>query len=215
MNPRGIYMSDISIYQSISLDIAQRIVNGEFPVHSKISGRSLLASQYRVSPETVRKAIGLLKEEQIVEVSQGKEITVISDKLASDYIHKNVYLKSVYSLKQELELLLKEKKELDHKFEVILSDVINFSDRLRNLKTYNPIEIIVSEHSHIIGQTIANLQFWQMTGATIIALRRGLNISISPGPHVIVLENDVLVVIGDEQVYHRTAEFINTPIDQE
>ncbi|MFD1774888.1 GntR family transcriptional regulator [Paenibacillus rhizophilus] len=60
-------------YKSIALDIAGRIVSGEFPVNSKISGRSILAGKYQVSPETIRKAIGLLKEENIVSVSQGKE----------------------------------------------------------------------------------------------------------------------------------------------
>ncbi|WP_231571203.1 GntR family transcriptional regulator [Gordoniibacillus kamchatkensis] len=104
-------------YKSISLDIAQRIVNGELPVNSKISGRTLLASKYHVSPETIRKSIGLLKDENIVSVSQGKEITVLSKRLAEDYIIKNQYLKSVYSLRQELEILLKEKQEMDYKFE--------------------------------------------------------------------------------------------------
>jgi K+/H+ antiporter YhaU regulatory subunit KhtT len=202
-------MQEMSGYKSIALDMAQRIVSGEFPVNSKISGRTLLASQYHVSPETIRKAIGLLKEENIVFVSQGKEIIVISDQQAYEYITKNKYLKSVYSLKQGLEILLKEKKEIDQKFEAVLNDIINFSDRLQNLKLYNPVEIKVNEDSHAVGMTISNLQFWQRTGATILALRRGTNVSISPGPHVILRENDVLIVVGDGQVFQRTDHFIN------
>jgi K+/H+ antiporter YhaU regulatory subunit KhtT len=202
-------MSEMSIYQSISLDIAQRIVSGEYPVHFKISGRTLLASHYRVSPETIRKAIGLLKAENIVDVSQGKEIIVLSSHHAFDYIHKYKYLKSAYSLKQDLELLLKEKKAMDDKFEGILSDIIDLSDRLRNLRPYSPADITIVESSHVVGQTIANLQFWQNTGATIIALRRDTNISISPGPHVILRPKDVLVVVGDDQVYQRTLAFVD------
>jgi K+/H+ antiporter YhaU regulatory subunit KhtT len=205
-------MSEMSIYQSISLDIAQRIVNGEFHVNNKISGRTLLASQYHVSPETIRKAVGLLKEESILEVSQGKEINVLSSEKAYEYINKYRYLKSVYSLKQDLELLLKEKKAIDHKFEEVLGEIIIYSDRLRNLRPYNPIEVTIHELSHVVGKTIANLLFWQNTGATIIALRRDKNISISPGPHVILRANDVLVAVGDEQMYHRTIEFINQPL---
>lgn len=196
-------------YKSIALDIAQRIVSGEFPVKSKISGRSLLAGQYHVSPETIRKAIGLLKDEDIVSVSQGKEIIIISDQKAYEYITRNNYLKSVYSLKQDLELLLEEKKEMDRKFDMLLTEIIEVSDRFQNLKPYNPIEIKVNDDSHVVGKTIANLQFWQNTGATIIALRRGTNVSISPGPHVILRENDILVVVGDDKTYQRTAQFIN------
>lgn len=202
-------MQEITGYQSIALDIAQRIVSGEFPVQSKISGRSLLASQYRVSPETIRKAVGLLKDENILSVSQGKEIIVISEHNAQDYIIRNNYLKSVYSLKQDLQLLLVQKAEIDRKFEELLTEIIHASDRLQNLKPYHPIEIKVKGESHVVGNTIGNLQFWQHTGATVVALRRGTNVSISPGPHVILRENDIIVVVGDDKVQERTERFIN------
>ena len=38
-------------YVSIALDIANKILNGEFREKQKISGRSTLASMYNVSPE--------------------------------------------------------------------------------------------------------------------------------------------------------------------
>ncbi|MFK7694684.1 TrkA C-terminal domain-containing protein [Paenibacillus sp. HJGM_3] len=202
-------MSDPAGYKSIALDIAQRIVSGEFPVSSKISGRSILSSHYQVSPETIRKAIGLLKDENIVSVSQGKEITIISDRLAYEYIHRNQFLKSVYSLKMDLQQLLVQKREVDQKFEALISEIINASDRMKNLKPYHPVEITVQENSPVAGKTIANLQFWQHTGATIIALRRGTEVSISPGPHIILKVDDVLIVVGDGQVQERTEQFIN------
>jgi len=203
-------MQEITGYKSIALDIAQRIVSGEFPVNSKISGRSLLASQYHVSPETIRKAIALLKDEQIVFVSQGKEIMVISDQHAYNYITKHNYLKSAYSLKQELQELFKLKKDIDYRFESVLKEIIQASDRLQSLKPYHPIEIKVSEQSHVVGKTISDLQFWQHTGATIIALRRGTEVSISPGPHVIIGADDVLVVVGDGHVQERTEAYLNS-----
>lgn len=196
-------------YKSIALDIAHRIASGELPVHSKISGRSLLASQYHVSPETIRKAVGLLKDEHIVSVSQGKEIIILSDQNAYYYITRNNYLKSVYSLKQDLQLLMVQKKEIDNKFEALLTEIINASDRLQNLKPYNPIEISVRDHSPAIGKTIASLQVWQHTGATIVALRRGTEVTISPGPHFIIRAQDILVVVGDWQVKEKTERFIN------
>jgi K+/H+ antiporter YhaU regulatory subunit KhtT len=80
---------------------------------------------------------------------------------------------------------------------------------LQNLKPYHPVEIKVQPYSHAVGKTIATLQFWQNTGATIVALRRGTQVSISPGPHIILKENDVIVVVGDDQVQERTEQFIN------
>lgn len=196
-------------YKSIALDIAGRIVSGEFPVNSKISGRSLLAGQYHVSPETIRKAIGLLKDESIVSVSQGKEIIVLSDQKALEYTTRNNYLRSAHTLKQDLQQLLEEKREMDRKFERLFSQIIEASDRLQNLRPYRPVEIRIHEHSHVVGKTIGNLQFWQNTGATIIALRRGTQVTISPGPHVVLREGDIVIAVGDEHMYQRTEQFLN------
>ncbi|WP_019638003.1 TrkA C-terminal domain-containing protein [Paenibacillus fonticola] len=207
-------MQEIAVYKSIALDIAQRIVSGELSVQSKISGRSLLAAQYHVSPETIRKAIGLLKDEGIVSVSQGKGIVVISDQKAREYLTSSNYLKSAYSLKRDLELLMSEKKEVDRRFEILLGKITKASDRLQNLTPYNPMEIQIQEQSHAVGKTIGNLQFWQNTGATVIALRRGTGVSISPGPHVILRENDYLVFVGDAKIYEKTERFVNQIMDQ-
>lgn len=57
-------------YQAIAVDIAKRILNNEFAIGEKVSGRTLFASQYSVSPETIRNAISLLKEVNVVGVSQ-------------------------------------------------------------------------------------------------------------------------------------------------
>lgn len=103
-------MKNGSIYRSIALDLAQRIINGDFAKGVKVSGRTLLASQYNVSPETIRKAIGLLKAEGVVMVSQGKEITVISMEKAYAFIEHFKSAESVYSLRQDIELLLKQKR---------------------------------------------------------------------------------------------------------
>lgn len=207
-------MQEIAVYKSIALDIAQRIVSGELSVQSKISGRSLLAAQYHVSPETIRKAIGLLKDEGIVSVSQGKGIVVISDQKAREYLTSSNYLKSAYSLKRDLELLMAEKKEVDRRFGILLGKITKASDRLQNLTPYNPMEIQIQEQSHAVGKTIGNLQFWQNTGATVIALRRGTGVSISPGPHVILRENDYLVFVGDAKIYEKTERFVNQIMDQ-
>ena len=204
-------MKNSSIYRSIALDLAQRIINGDFAKGVKVSGRTLLASQYNVSPETIRKAIGLLKTEGVVEVSQGKEITVISLEKAYDFIEHYKSSQSVYSLRQDIELLLKQKRELDVRFEALLADIINYSDRLRNLTPYNPIEIAVEESAHVVGKTISELQLWQQTGATVVAIRRGTELMISPGPQAQLAAGDRIVLVGDSEVLHRMAKYMNIP----
>lgn len=198
-----------AIYRSIALDIAQRIINDEFPEGTKLSGRSLLASQYNVSPETIRKAISLLKEEGVVNVSQGKEITILSVEKSYRFIEHCKSSDSVYSLRQDAELLLKKKREMDNHLEEILKNIINYSDRLRNLSPYNPVEIEVMADSHIVGKKICDVKLWQHTGATIVAIRRGTEIIISPGPNGMIEAYDRIVVVGKSDVLERTIAYFN------
>lgn len=198
----------VPIYKSIALDIAQRIINDEFSEGVKLSGRSLLAGKYNVSPETIRKAIALLKEEKVVMVSQGKEVEVISKESAYQFIEYNKNAQSVYSLRQEVEVLLKQKKEIDDHLEDMLTEIIDYSDRLRNLTPYNPVEIEVSAASQVINRKIKDIQLWQHTGATIVAIRRGAEILISPGPNAVIKAADHLVIVGDSGVLERTNLFL-------
>lgn len=204
-------MKTSSLYRSIAIDIAQRIINGDFVKGTKLSGRTLLASQYNVSPETIRKAIGLLNTEGVVSVSQGKEITVVSVEKAYAFIEHYKSSESIYSLRQEIELLLKQKQELDARFETMLTDIINYSDRLRNLTPYNPIEIEVTEAAHVVGKSISELQMWQHTGATVVAIRRGTEVMISPGPMAKLQTGDRIVLVGDSEVLQRMERYLKLP----
>jgi K+/H+ antiporter YhaU regulatory subunit KhtT len=200
--------SAFPMYHSIALDIAQRIVNNEFPVGSRISGRTLLASHYNVSSETIRKAIALLKDANIVSVSQGKEVVVLSIEEAYPFITHHKSMQSVYSLKQELEALLTQKLVIDKRLQEIFSEIVGYSDRLKNLNPYNPIEIKVPFDSHLVGRSVADIKFWQSTGATIVAIRRDRKIDISPGPAAIIESDDRLIIVGKSNILQKATQFV-------
>jgi len=200
--------SAFPMYHSIALDIAQRIVNNEFSVGSRISGRTLLASHYNVSSETIRKAIALLKDANIVSVSQGKEVVVLSIEEAYPFITHHKSMQSVYSLKQELEALLTQKLVIDKRLQEIFSEIVGYSDRLKNLNPYNPIEIKVPFDSHLVGRSVADIKFWQSTGATIVAIRRDRKIDISPGPDAIIEPDDRLIIVGKSNILQKATQFV-------
>lgn len=204
----GEMTAPMSMYHSIALDLAQRIINEEFPVGAKISGRTLLAGNYNVSSETIRKAVALLKDGNVVSVAQGKEVVVLSVEQALRFLEHSKNVESVYSLKQELELLLERKHEIDVRLEEVFTNIIGYSDRLRNLTPYNPVEIRVPEYSHLPGKTIADVKLWQRTGATLVAIRRGTEVIISPGPLADIQVNDRLVVVGSADVIQKVTRFI-------
>ena len=65
-------------YEQIAVDLARKIVRGEFSVGQKLSGRSLLAGTYNVSPETIRRSIALLQNIGVVEAITGSGVYIKS-----------------------------------------------------------------------------------------------------------------------------------------
>ncbi|NLY44223.1 MAG: GntR family transcriptional regulator [Clostridiaceae bacterium] len=196
-------------YQQIALDIAQRIVNKEFNVGERIHGRSVLASMYNVSPETIRKAVALLQDMEVLQAYQGSGIIINSIDKAYNFIQRFKYLDSISSLKHDFEKLMEEKKKIDLKLQETLNSIIEYSDKLRNLSPYNPVEIEVKKTSRFIGSNISDIKFWQNTGGTVVALRKGDNIIVSPGPYAVLEEGDVIVVVGGNNILKDVETFIN------
>ena len=75
-------------YLKIALDIASRIVNGDFIEGKKLSGRSTLVGIYNVSPETIRRSIALLQDMDVVVVEEKSGITIKSKTNAGSFIEK-------------------------------------------------------------------------------------------------------------------------------
>jgi len=180
------------IYQQIAIDIANRIYNGEFEVGSKIFGRSTLAGEYNVSPETIRRSIILLQDMNIVETSQGSGIEVKSRDEACNRISE----------------IVKEKQKLDEDLKVYIDKLMDFSERFKNSNPFAPFEIRITKGSMMVGKTIAESKFWQNTGATIIGIRRNRKVILSPGPYAVFNINDDIIAVGDEGAFERTNKYI-------
>lgn len=196
------------IYQQIALDIARRISNGDFQVGAKIHGRSTLAGEYNVSPETIRRAVILLQDMDVVAVSQGSGIIVKSREEAIKFIDRFNDIESIEQLKADISRLIENKKEIDRQLEAAVGKIVDYSGRLRNINPYNPIEVEIDEKCKKIGKTISEIKFWQNTGGTIIAIRRDGDIILSPGPYAELRDGDVIVVVGDEGILARINKFL-------
>lgn len=201
-------MFEKPVYQQIALDIANRIANDEFALGSKIYGRSKLAGEYKVSPETIRRSMILLEDMNIVDVYQGSGIIVKSRDEAFKYIEKFKVLDSMNSLKNDLLNLNKEKKIIDDKFELTINKILDFSQKFKSTNPFAPLEIKISESAKIINKSISEVKFWQNTGATIVGIRRQHKMILSPGPYAIFLPDDVIIVIAEDSVYERINKFL-------
>lgn len=196
------------VYSQIALDIAVRIARGELKENTKISGRSKMASEYNVSPETIRRSFQLLQDMKIIEVLQSSGAIIKSRDNALKYIERNNIGNDFRNLKQELNALLKERSNMDKRINDIVSQIIDYSERYRNIKPLYTLEFEIPENSSILKKSITETKFWQNTGATIVAIKRLDDIILSPGPYFVFEPHDIIVVTGDMGISQRIQALI-------
>lgn len=195
-------------YMNIALDLAGRICNGEFKEGNRIFGRSILASEYNVSPETIRRAVNLLEDMQVVMPSQGSGIYISSLSNAYSFVKKFQNKETIRSLKNEIKELLSQKKNIENAINEKVEKIVDYSDRLKNLNVLAPLEIEIDNGSQLIGRTISETKFWQNTGATVIAIQRNDSLILSPGPYGGFEKGDTIFVVGGEDVIQRVKQFM-------
>ncbi|MCR3758402.1 GntR family transcriptional regulator [Clostridium felsineum] len=200
------------VYQKIAIDIANRIVSGDFSVGMKLHGRSHLAGHYKVSPETIRRAVAILNDTGIVKVEKGNGIIITSLDKCLEFIKKYKDTNSLTSLKAEIEELINSRNELEKRIDSITNELIDYSSRFSKTNPFIPFEFKIYDNLDIVGKKISETKFWQNTGATIIGIRRDGKLILSPGPYSIFKSNDIFIAIGDEGSYYRIKSFIYNDI---
>lgn len=198
-------------YLKIAVDLSARIASGEIPEGEKLKGRSVLSTEYNVSPETIRRAMSILSDKDVVEINVGSGIVVTSREKAIQFVKSFKDDESIADIRLTLSQMLEKRKNLD-------DDIVSMTNKIIELYQYRrsdlitPVEIQIPEGSRIIGKSIGELEVWHNTGATIIGIIQVDRIIISPGPYYEFDQNDRILIVGDENVIERFNVFINDSI---
>ena len=197
-----------AVYKQIAVDIAAKVVSGKYQPGQKIRGRSALASQYNVSPDTVRRAVFLLSQVGVLEVRQGSGITILSVENAEEFLSKSGERESINTIKGHIGRLMQEQKQLNARLQENINILLDANDRFNYLNPITPFELTIGQACPLVGQTIASTRFWNNTGTTIVAIHRAGRTILSPGPHAQFFAGDKLLIVGDEAAYQRAVEFM-------
>ena len=196
-------------YLAVAVDIARRVSAGEFSEGQSLPGNSLLASQYETSPETIRRSLGLLSEMGVVEVRPQSGTRVVSVDNADEYIsyfEKDVEVRKTYDKICDL------MREYDKLNKAMMKAIDTFADRRMSMISVNaPLpnyKIVVPEGSAVIGKSIGDLKFWGVTGCTIVAVERGGEAIVSPGPFEQLAAGDGVLVVGPPSCVERATRMI-------
>lgn len=197
------------VYAQIALDIAYRIANGELRENSKVYGRSIMSSEYGVSPETIRRAMKLLEDTHIVDIKQNSGAFVLSAENARQYVAKFGEHNNIRSMQKKLVNLLEQQKITNQQIIDIAGSIARINEKFSKTNPFNNYEVVIPMDSKIIGHTLGELNFWQETRATVIAIRRDDKIILSPGPYVQFEAGDTIIFVGDTSSIEAVTDFIN------
>jgi K+/H+ antiporter YhaU regulatory subunit KhtT len=206
------------VYRKIAIDIAQDIVGGKYIEGQKLSGRTVLSSQYGVSPETIRKAVYLLKDIGdigVLDIKKNSGTIILSVQKAAKFVLKTQDIQNVANMKNDLFDWMKRQIEETTVAMEKMQFIINTSGQVKKATPFIPYEVVIPSKAAIAGKTISELNFWHETGATIIAIERGTEIILSPGPYSSLLVGDILHLIGDDQALHAAIHFVTSESNTE
>lgn len=206
--------ASLAKYVTIAVDIATRIVRGEYKVGQKIFGRSTLAGRYNVSPETIRRALTLLQEKDIVDVQPGVGVIVKSPDAAKEYLAQYNQRQVLIDIQQRLSELLKERDRLNAEIDKLTNQLLDYTfkmaGRLQKLE-----EVKVMPNSPVVGKSLAEIDFRARTGATVLAVYRNGEEMVSPQARTIIQEGDVLLIVGPAEVKEAVYRLLREPLGEE
>ena len=196
-------------YTRIAISLAERIASGQLKEGDKLSGRSKLSPEYNVSPETIRRTLRLLADMKVVEVKEQSGVYVLSADNARRYLHNFADQTDIRGKQQQLKELLVRQEHLNRQMAALCRDILDETsqtpDALPNYYCRIPDDW---PHS---GTTVGALRFWQATGATIVAIRRGLSYIVSAGPYAELYAGDAVIFVGGVKAREAVSHFFANP----
>ena len=191
------------IYQKIAVDIAINIVSGKYYVGQTLYGRSVLAGHYGVSPETIRRAVYILKDVGILNTEKGSGIKIVSMEKAVAFVEQFQNINKIHEIEKSISDYMHQQKKAQIQLMQDVKELIDITERYKEQSPFTPFALHIAQGMNYVGSSSSELAFWQKTGATIIGVKRGKELILSPGPYTTFEDGDVLSCVGDEECFER------------
>jgi K+/H+ antiporter YhaU regulatory subunit KhtT len=194
-------------YQQIAVEIAERVVEGRYQVGEKIHARSTLASNFNVSPETARKAINVLVDLEIMEVHHGSGAYVSSKENAQKFVEKYRNVQSVKEIQQEIADSVDRQRQEIANFSELIDVLVNQTKQVHDISPFIPYELKITEKALHLEKSIVELNIWQVTGATVVAIQTETELLLSHGPYAKLSIGNIVYFVGNELSFQRMQNF--------
>jgi len=186
------------VYAQIAFNIAKRIADGDLKEHTRIFGRSILSSEYGVSPETIRRSLRLLADMGIVEIRQNSGGIILSQEKAKQYILRfNEYM-DIRGLQRKLRELMSEQEKTSREILSIADAIVYTNEKFHKYNLFQAYEAIVPSGSPLSGLKLTEVGFWQPI--------------LSPDPKLELQDMDKIVYIGNITTIDAMEAFLKDPV---
>lgn len=202
-------------YQQIAADIAYKIVDGTYQEGKKIYARSSIGSQYNVSSETARRAVCILADWDIVDVEKNSGVVIKSLDNAKNFLQQQEQSMSIQNLKRNILDNVERQQQETKELYGYLTEVIKQIECYRATNPFIPYEMVITGKTPHLDKTVGEVNFWQETFATVIAIRRNGTLMMSPGPKAVFRLNDIFYYTGDDDCPARVKRFMYPQADKE
>ena len=192
----------------IAVDLSARIASGDIAEGERLKGRSVLSTEYNVSPETIRRAMSILSDKKVVNIVLGSGIVISSRENAIQFLKNFKDDETAEELRAKLSRIIEKRNFMDEEISAMVNQIIEMY-KFKRSDLITPVEVSLPPNSHVIGRSIGELEVWHNTGATIIGIIQDRKIIISPGPYYEFVKNDKVLIVGDKNVVKRFHSFIN------
>ncbi|MFP4077862.1 MAG: GntR family transcriptional regulator [Candidatus Izemoplasmataceae bacterium] len=189
-------------YQKIAYEIAKRIVSYQINEGDKLRGRSMLASEYGVSSETIRKAMRLLTNIGVVEVRSRSGIYVVSRNAANLYIEQYKKQHETNRLFTDTQELLNESERVHRMLEKHVRRLLETSKS--DVFPFDYFTIKLKEEDDNLGESLSSLRFWNQTQGLVLAVEHDNHLYQAPNPKLNLEAGMILYVLGDDSVKSNT-----------
>jgi len=189
-------------YQNIAYEIAKRIVAYQIQENDKLRGRSVLAGEYEVSSETIRKAMRLLENLGVVEVKQRSGIYVISRNAAEMYIDQYRKQSESHRLFSDTQELLKESARTQKMLESHIKKLLETSKN--DVFPFDFFTVRLDSNDKNLGKNLKEIRFWNETHGLVLAVEADGDLYQAPNPKMPLEAGMTLYVLGDDDVKEKT-----------
>lgn len=111
-------------------------------------------------------------------------------------------------LKTELLNQITEQQATLHHMQDSLTKFFNQSQTFQHTNPLTPFELTLTEPSEAYGKSLSELNFWYMTGTTLVGIQRHEEFIISPGPYATIEPGDKIYFIGDIDAVAKVEKFL-------